>query len=204
MNESPLRKILTGLDIQVVHKNNRGWLVAKLASCRYVRLVLQSFMQHYRIPGYPEYEVTRDGGSVRRIVKGHGVPAGKVLKQFSNSGRYKRVKTAHGAVMVHRLVCLAIHGLPPEGRNLVLHKNDIPTDNRAENLYWGNARENLLDAARNGSIGGERHGRAVLTRKQALQIRGLRGCMSERRLAKYFGVSRSTVWQILNNQIWKE
>jgi len=35
------------------------------------------------------------------------------------------------------------------------HKNDIPDDDRLENLYWGSRRENQLDALRNGNkLGG--------------------------------------------------
>ena len=44
---------------------------------------------------------------------------------------------------VHRLVCEAFHGAPPEGRNVVMHLNECATDNRPENLRWGSQKENL-------------------------------------------------------------
>ena len=44
---------------------------------------------------------------------------------------------------VHRLVCEAFHGAPPEGSTVVLHLNEDGTDNRSENIRWGTQKENL-------------------------------------------------------------
>jgi hypothetical protein len=51
---------------------------------------------------------------------------------------------------VHRLVAEAFHGAAPEGKPMALHRNDDKTDNRAENLYWGDAADNMKDMLRNG------------------------------------------------------
>ena len=50
---------------------------------------------------------------------------------------------------VHRLVCEAFHGPAPEGKPLVLHWDDDPSNNRAGNLRWGDAAENMEDQLRN-------------------------------------------------------
>lgn len=50
---------------------------------------------------------------------------------------------------VHRLVALAFIPRVNEN-NEVCHKNDVPDDNRVENLYWGTKRSNALDLIRNG------------------------------------------------------
>lgn len=50
---------------------------------------------------------------------------------------------------VHRLVCEAFHGPAPEGKPLVLHWDDSPTNNASLNLRWGNAAENSADRLRN-------------------------------------------------------
>lgn len=49
---------------------------------------------------------------------------------------------------VHRLVCIAFHGLPEEGQE-VCHGNDNPEDNRASNLRWGTRSENRIDRVLN-------------------------------------------------------
>lgn len=49
---------------------------------------------------------------------------------------------------VHRLVCIAFHGLPEDGQE-VCHGNDNPEDNRASNLRWGTRSENRIDRVLN-------------------------------------------------------
>ena len=51
--------------------------------------------------------------------------------------------------LVHRLVALAF--IPnPEAHPQVRHWNDVPDDNRTENLLWGTNSDNLHDRVRNG------------------------------------------------------
>lgn len=53
--------------------------------------------------------------------------------------------------LVHRLLALAF--IPnPNNYPDVLHRNDIKTDNRLENLYWGNDKINREDAVKNGKV----------------------------------------------------
>lgn len=51
--------------------------------------------------------------------------------------------------LLHRLVCEAFHGPPPEGKPWALHKDDDKSNNTPENLYWGTRRDNQRDAVRN-------------------------------------------------------
>lgn len=46
--------------------------------------------------------------------------------------------------MMHRLVARAFHGDPPTPKHTVNHKNNITTDNRAENLEWATMREQII------------------------------------------------------------
>lgn len=62
---------------------------------------------------------------------------------YNESGRNTR--------KVHRLVCEAFNGPPPEGKPLVLHWDDDPANNRKENLRWGDVADNWADMVRNGN-----------------------------------------------------
>ena len=44
---------------------------------------------------------------------------------------------------IHRLICEAFHGPPPDGKNVVLHLDENALNNRPENLSWGTQKENL-------------------------------------------------------------
>lgn len=46
---------------------------------------------------------------------------------------------------VHRMVAEAFLGPCPVEGHIVCHKNGNAGDNRAENLYWGSRKENVLD-----------------------------------------------------------
>ena len=50
---------------------------------------------------------------------------------------------------VHKLVLETFVGIAPIDKPYGLHRNDIKNDARLENLYWGNGRDNTLDAFRN-------------------------------------------------------
>lgn len=50
---------------------------------------------------------------------------------------------------VHQLVLEAFVGPRPKGYE-ACHKNDVSTDNRLENLYWGTREQNVSDQKRNG------------------------------------------------------
>jgi hypothetical protein len=72
------------------------------------------------------------------ISKSHG----RMSVMLSKNGKLKRI-------LVARLVCLAFHGLPPKGKENVLHYDDIHANNVPENLRWGSLKENAADMRRN-------------------------------------------------------
>jgi len=93
---------------------------------------------------------------------------------------------------------------------VVRHLNDVKTDNRVVNLLRGTHSDNMNDAIRNGkskpppACRGEEHPNAKLKASQVQEIRRLHaaGQMSERKLARKFDVSRTTIRLIITRQTW--
>ena len=94
------------------------------------------------VPGRPGYIVSNEGR------------AAKLLSDTPSSNGYIQHALVDGAGGRHRtyrhtMVALAFFGPRPDGQ-YVLHRNDIKTDNRAENLRYGTPSENQDDAFFNG------------------------------------------------------
>lgn len=53
--------------------------------------------------------------------------------------------------LVHRLVAL-VYIPNPERLPYVCHKDNVPTNNRVENLYWGTQKDNMSQASRDGRM----------------------------------------------------
>lgn len=104
------------------------------------------------VPGHPRYEVS-DAGRVRNAV------TGRVLQQQpgGKGGEYRKVHLGRSAQrLVHRLVCEAFHGPPPNPTDHADHGNFITTDNRPSNLRWLSATLNSGRQVRWGAHGWER------------------------------------------------
>ncbi len=86
-------------------------------------------------PGFPGYQVS-NAGRVRSFYR--------VLAPDSVKGYYRVRLYRNGRVyriFIHRLVAMAF--VPnPDGLPQINHKNEIKTDNRAENLEWCTAKYN--------------------------------------------------------------
>ena len=102
------------------------------------------------------YEVS-DAGQVRSldrvIVQRNGIDRpvrGKILKSGPMpSGHQHVVLEGKDDRTVHRLVLEAFVGPCPPGME-ACHNNDIPSDNRLENLRWDTKSRNAFDAVGNG------------------------------------------------------
>lgn len=107
-----------------------------------------------QIPAYEDYQASNLG----RIKNKHG----KILNPWMNS-KYLKVSLMLSPISglgwrerqkdwpVHRLILMAFHGLPKKGQ-IGCHKNDVRTDNRLENLYWGDHKSNASDSIKNGTF----------------------------------------------------
>lgn len=127
-------------------------------------------------------------------LKGHMTPKG-----------YRTISMSHENVKVtksvHRLVCMAFHGMPPTDTMEVRHLNGDPTDNRPANLRWGTAGENWQDKRMHGrATVGEKHPAAKFTDAERAHIRWAveRGLCSQRQAARALGVALSSIQGIVS------
>lgn len=101
------------------------------------------------------YEVSNLGRvrSIPRVDTNGRSRKGRVLLQHIVGEDYPGVSLSRGGkvkkVYVHTLMLEAFVGPRPPGA-AGLHWNDVPNDNRLENLRWGTYGENYADAVRNG------------------------------------------------------
>lgn len=110
-------------------------------------------------------------------------------------------------VFIHRIVCIAQHGLPPEPGMMPNHKNLVKHDNRGDNLEWLTSGQNTAHAGKAGRLGvarGERQGKAKLTAKQVIAMRekaSIKPNYAE--LGREFGVSGTQAKLIIQRRAWQ-
>jgi DNA-binding transcriptional regulator YiaG len=107
-----------------------------------------------------------------------------------------------------------------DSRLYVCHRCDVKNCVRPEHLFLGTQDDNMRDAAIKGRLPsgdkhawnlrpetrarGERHGKHKLTEGDVREIRVLsRGGMSQRKIAKIYGISFPSVQDIIHGVTWK-
>lgn len=144
------------------------------------------------IPSAPGYLAGADGsiiGKQGRILKQAKTPNGYLCYRASQPGFTPVTRSSHVAI------CEAFHGLRPEGTQ-VAHNNGIRSDNRAENLRWSTAQDNMTDKIDHGTHnGGEGHYNAKLSDRDVRMIRG-DTTSSHAELGRKYGVSSSHIYNI--------
>lgn len=98
-------------------------------------------MEYKTLSEYPDYHFLEDGNVYskrfnRLLAKNH--------KGHYVSLALKNVNGKFDSVSRHRVMARAWHGEPVYPRNVVHHINEIPGDDRPENLRWVTTRENLF------------------------------------------------------------
>lgn len=89
------------------------------------------------IPGLPGYYQVSDKGRVATLKHGF-----RIYRPEKTKTGYYQVCIERKRYKIHRLVSLAF--VPnPDGLPQINHKNEIKTDNRADNLEWCTAKYNV-------------------------------------------------------------
>jgi|JI9StandDraft_1071089.scaffolds.fasta_scaffold189354_2 hypothetical protein len=131
-----------------------------------------------------------------------------ILWPFSLTGRgYGQIRsTAFGTADVHVIVCEHFHGPKPVPGMVACHSH---TGNRhccnPRHIRWDTQAANLADRIVHGTSNrGERHG---LSRLTSVQVSGIRerygaGGISQRSLAREYGVHQTTISLIVRGKRW--
>ena len=166
------------------------------------------------IPGYEgRYRISATGAvfATSRWIGRNFIGAG-LMKPSLNGNGYLHVRLRRSDAWyserrsIHRLLLETFFGRAPPGKPLALHRNDVGADNRLENLYWGDDKDNRADSIRNGTKRPwhRLHKRAKLKRRDAAEIRVLcKAGGSQAYVASLFDVSRSAVRRIVENKTYK-
>lgn len=106
-------------------------------------------------------------------------------------------------VPAHRASWVIHNGVIPDGC-MVLHKCDNRTCVRPEHLFLGSHNDNMQDAKIKGRIAnGEKTHHNKLIASQVIEIRSLRGQLSNKKIAVRYGVSAATIDYIMLGKKWK-
>ena len=131
---------------------------------------------------------------------------GRLLKRTRNADGYCTVSVDGKSRYAHSMVLEAFVGPRPAG-HVARHLNDVPGDDRLDNLSWGSRRENALDIARNGNqLGtrGEAHARARMTEEKVRAIRAWYSYgFGPKEIASWYGLSREGCRAICTRRSWQ-
>jgi hypothetical protein len=135
---------------------------------------------------------------------------GKILQSSFNGGYLQVVLQNNGikkTIKIHRLVAEAF--LPNlENKLEVNHIDTNKSNNKLDNLEWNTRNENMKHASINKCFG-ERRGEANNSNKvnvnQVIDIRFKYKTlnMSQKDIAKEYGVSSMAIFRIVNNKTWQ-
>lgn len=122
---------------------------------------------------------------------------GAVLKRG-----YGSIKVNGSTERAHRIAYRLEHGSIPEGL-FALHHCDNKLCVNPSHLYLGTHEDNREDAVeRDRTSHGENHHRAKLTADDVREIRQRGENESQRHLANEFGISQTSVYDIINGRTW--
>jgi len=121
---------------------------------------------------------------------------------FTNAG-YGWICINRQQILAHRLSYELFRGKIKNGL-YVCHSCDIRKCVNPQHLFLGTHAENLKDAAQKGRMKRELSGSTKLNRKQVKKIREKfkLGNVSQRKLAKEFGIAQSHISRIINFKQW--
>ena len=119
-----------------------GLMLASVMDIKPIIEVAGAFCRSDGMIKFPESKALMPNGNERTYKtvwkRGTRTKASKTARHEYYGTVYRRKN-----YKVHRLICRAFHGDPPEGKNIVLHLDENALNNEPSNLRWGTQKENL-------------------------------------------------------------
>ena len=127
--------------------------------------------------------------------------------QGHSTGKYLAITMSHEnkrvTKNVHRLICMAFHGMPPSLSSQTRHLDGKQENKLPDNLCWGTQEENWMDRKIHGHGNeGQKHPMAKLTNFQmkALKWAVETGLVSQHRAAKILGMSQAGIYAVVHRK----
>ena len=123
----------------------------------------------------------------------------------TSEGGYGRVWFDKRPMPANRAMCIIVHGYPISPSDEAAHScgNGHLGCVNPNHLRWATSAQNAADRIAQGTVPrGERHSHAKVTAAQVEQIRALRGKLSQREIARLFGIGQSRVSAIQRRAGW--
>lgn len=151
------------------------------------------------VPIAPRYSVSNLGrvrsSITNRVIKQSYLPAGYRTLTLRHNNKYVYAYT-------HRLVASAFCD-QPEGCIQVNHKDGDKDNNRADNLEWVTAKQNMKHAYENDlALHGVMAPWSKLTFTQVVNIKHMRGAANQYWVAEQYGVGQTQVSRIQRGVNW--
>ncbi len=118
---------------------------------------------------------------------------------------YGKFSVGYRTLFVHRVALFLGSGIDPHPLQ-ACHKCDYKPCCNCAHLFPGTQADNIADMITKGrAAGGEKHGMAKLTAEQVIEIRNIyaAGGIRKSRLAERFGITFTTVADIIRGHHWK-
>ena len=126
-----------------------------------------------------------------------------LLWPFGRNNGYGSVRVGGRTAHAHRVMCLMVHGDPPEGRTDAAHTCGNKLCCTPKHLRHATPAENQRDKIAHGTIPrGERNTSARLTAKEVRLIRRSVGRVTESELARRYNITPQAVNLIVKRVNW--
>ncbi len=159
------------------------------------------------VVGYEGYYEVSDFGRIRSLIR-KGCRINRILKTPSSRSGYPSIDLSiDNQSITHNVHCLVMRafvGPCPIGHQ-IRHMDGSTINNHLSNLQYGTPKQNADDRDRhNTTCAGSEHHSAKLTTTDIIKIRRLLfQKMSQRNIAKMFGVRQCSISDIATRKTWR-